>query len=121
MEEMVGGIPRLVLRRAGERVTEELKTSWEKHNHRYTDDPLRRAALVCEEAGEALQAALDLTREVTGLPADEYAALRGHQVRMLRQELVEAAAAAMRALSMMEIENGLLIGQAAAHTEEMHG
>lgn len=29
----------------------------------YTSDPLRRTAIMCEEAGEALKAAVDLTRD----------------------------------------------------------
>lgn len=49
---------------AVKRVLQEITDSRVKHP-RYPVDPLRRAALVCEEAGEALREAVDLTREFT--------------------------------------------------------
>jgi hypothetical protein len=62
-------------------------------------DPLRRAALVAEEAGEALKCALDLTR--ASLPPGKVAPVRAD----LRLELVQTATMAVRVLSAMDEED----------------
>jgi NTP pyrophosphatase (non-canonical NTP hydrolase) len=62
-------------------------------------DPLRRAALVAEEAGEALKAALDLTRSVK--PDANTSKAREE----LRRELVQTATMALRVLTAMEEED----------------
>ncbi len=62
-------------------------------------DPLRRAALVAEEAGEALKAAVDLTR--TSIPSHEIVSVRGE----LRDELVQTVAMALRVLMAMSDED----------------
>jgi hypothetical protein len=62
-------------------------------------DPLRRAALVAEEAGEALKCALDLTR--VSAPSRNTATIRAE----LRTELVQTAAMAQRVLIAMDEED----------------
>lgn len=42
----------------------ESEMEWAESKHpNYPSDPLRRVALICEEAGEALKTVLDLTRK----------------------------------------------------------
>lgn len=65
----------------------------------YPTDPLRRVALVCEESGEALKAALDLTRPSTPLAAIAY------KRDEMRTELLHTAALAVRALIAMADED----------------
>ena len=73
----------------------EIEIAAQRHPN-YPDDPLRRVALMCEEAGEALQAALDLTR------LDEPdRLLRDH----LRHEVVHTAAMAIKLLHAMDEES----------------
>lgn len=62
-------------------------------------DPLRRVALVAEEAGEAVKAALDLTRPT--LPAHDIAYKR----KELRKELVQTVAMGLRVLEAMAEED----------------
>ena len=62
-------------------------------------DPLRRVALVNEEAGEALQAALDYTRGSADTILDPR-----HRERM-RTELVQTASTAINALAAMVRED----------------
>lgn len=64
----------------------------EKLHPNYPNDPLRRVAIVGEEAGESLRAALDLTRGYH-CPS-ESARIRRH----LQMELTQTAAMAIRAL-----------------------
>jgi NTP pyrophosphatase (non-canonical NTP hydrolase) len=70
-----------------------------KRHPTYTSDPLRRAALVAEEAGEALQEALDLTR--ASLPREQFAPTR----ERLKNELTHTAAMAVKALIAMREED----------------
>ena len=62
-------------------------------------DPLRRVALVAEEAGEALKEALDLTRPT--LPAED----RAYRRKMLRIELTHTISVATRVLAAMVEED----------------
>jgi hypothetical protein len=90
-----------------EDVLHEMKRSLEKHPS-YTDSPLRRAALVAEESGEALKEALDLTRGAArgeGVTAVAAMLYRGR----LYQELTECASMALKAMAAMQCE----------HAEEM--
>lgn len=67
-------------------------------------DPLRQAALVCEEAGEALQAALDLTRVrpiTTVVELLETRAARDVARAQLRQEIAHVMAMAIVVLAAM--------------------
>lgn len=76
-------------------------------------DPLRRAGIVLEEAGEAFKEAMDLTRDhamnTTGITPQEAAmanaALDNVIRQKLREELVQTASAAMRVLAAMEAED----------------
>jgi hypothetical protein len=63
-------------------------------------DPLRRAALVVEEAGEALKAALDLTRPNCDMSESARISLR----QDLYNELKQTAAMAIRAMMAMAQE-----------------
>lgn len=65
----------------------------------YPSDPVRRTAIVCEEAGEAIQAALDLTRGKDHLHHD----LGGAKVRLVN-ELTQTAAACINQLRVMRGE-----------------
>ena len=65
----------------------------------YPSDPLRRTALVAEEAGEAVREALDLTR--SSLPAAQLAPTR----KRLERELIHTAAMAVKALIAMREED----------------
>lgn len=65
----------------------------------YPTDPLRRTALVCEEAGEALREALDLTR-VPSMPNNRITDCRSR----LRAELVQTAAMAVRYIIEMDAD-----------------
>ena len=60
----------------------------------YPTDPLRRTAIMCEEAGEALREALDLTN-----PNSSY-----NNKRDLRHETIQTAAMAIRLLQAMMSE-----------------
>lgn len=63
----------------------------------YPSDHLRRTAIMVEEAGEAIRAALQVTR--VGSPVHGYASLED-----LRQELVQTAAMCVRQLKVMAEE-----------------
>lgn len=81
-----------------ESVTVECNRAYREHST-LPADPLRRTAIVVEEAGEALQEALDLTRP--SLPIRSR-----HLVReQLRIELTQTAAAAINVLVAMEEED----------------
>lgn len=71
----------------------------EKLHPNYPHDPLRRVAIVGEEAGEALRAALDMTRPSARAVEREYAKLG------LVDELVQVASTAIRALIAFDEEN----------------
>ena len=79
------------LRRIWADVTAEMERSASRP---YPSDPLRRSALVAEEAGEALAAALDLTRDPGHADA-------GVLRERLRTELIHTAAVTLRALGAM--------------------
>lgn len=81
----------------GRDVLSHVSAEMQRAAHRAApDDPLRRAALVAEEAGEALQAALNLTRPGTaqtdGLKHEFYT------------EMVQTAAMALRILIAMHMD-----------------
>lgn len=66
-------------------------------DRRYTNDVVRRVALIAEEAGEAMAEALDMTRETTtGYPAHRDA---------LYTEIVQTATMCLRALAAMNRED----------------
>lgn len=71
-------------------------------NHRvYPIDSLRRTALMCEEAGEALKAAIDVTRPGGyGLGQEQF-----HQERLFK-ETIQTGAMAIRLLVAMIQERG---------------
>lgn len=74
-----------------DRIEDEL--AWAELQHpNFPIDPLRRAALMCEEAGEALKEALNLTR---GDPTRR---------EPLRHEVVQTAAMAIKLLQAMDEE-----------------
>ena len=85
----------------------ELLRSARLHQH-YTFDPLRRSALVVEEAGEALQAALDLTR-----PIPDPATVSMERLTWLRnklyQETIETAAMAITHAAAMKMEESVWV------------
>lgn len=70
-------------------------TRAEKLHPDYPFNSLRRTAIVCEEAGEALKAALDLTRNTHSL------ATRRRLTNRVHTELTHTAAVAIRALIAM--------------------
>jgi|PlaIllAssembly_1097288.scaffolds.fasta_scaffold94302_2 hypothetical protein len=80
----------------------------EKHSV-YPSDPLRRTALMCEEAGEALKAALDLTRrQRTGALSDIHTAKPVADMRKdLYTEVTQTAVMAIRLLQAMKEEDGV--------------
>ena len=79
-----------------DRIMTEYDRSCIKHPI-YTSDVLRRVAIIAEEAGEAVKAALDLTR-----PSNpDYTLLRAE----LREEVVQTAAMCVKMLMMMERED----------------
>lgn len=59
---------------------------------RFPKDPLRRVAIMCEESGEALRAAIDLTRDfvlnTTGMTAEEVDRRVESDRSALRKELI---------------------------------
>lgn len=65
-----------------------------------TLDPVRRVAIVMMEAGEAMEAALDVTRE---LPLELHAAAKVN----LQVELEQVAATCIRILIAMESQEGV--------------
>lgn len=85
-------------RRATDDVLIEIANSRHDHPH-YTDDPVRRVGLVCEETGEAMQRALDLTRE-----GADIATRRIDMQRQLYTELSQVAATALTAMAAMRME-----------------
>lgn len=86
----------------------EIERAAAKHP-RYPTDPLRRTAIMVEEAGEAIQAALDLTRDwainTTGLTSEQTADKMRRIVDDARYKLfdetVQTAAMAIRLLVAM--------------------
>lgn len=60
-------------------------------------DPLRRVALIGEEAGEALKAVLDFTRGGT-VPSRSY---QNEDREHVKSEVIQTAAMALRVLSVM--------------------
>lgn len=82
-------------------ILDELSRSRKQHPV-YPDDPLRRTAIMCEESGEALKEAVDLTR-TTPVPT------LGDQLRsrnQLFQETVQTGAMAVKLLVAMIKERG---------------
>lgn len=81
-------------------VMQEINRSCAKHP-RYPADPLRRTAIMVEEAGEAIKDALDLTRSrvVTSMREDDDLRTR------LRHEVVQTAAMAIKMLVAMNRED----------------
>ena len=66
----------------------------------YPKDPLRQAALVCEEAGELMKEALDLTRPTRGLGT---MARRASIRRRIINEAVHTAVMAIRMAAVTHI------------------
>lgn len=98
------------------KVWEELKRANELHPD-YPSDHLRRTAIMVEEAGEAIRAALDLTRDTTSGPDRStkwYAEARAN----LRAELMQTAAMAIRQLVAMEQDAEGAVKQGAEEQEE---
>lgn len=76
----------------------EVVSSEEKHG-RLPQDPVRVNTILVEEVGEHAEAVLDLTREYIKTPiVDRYA--------HAREELVQVAAVAMRAIEALDREYG---------------
>ena len=73
----------------------EIARSEEQHPN-YPVDPLRRTAIMCEEAGEALQTALDLTNWHRATPKSG---------TRLRYEVLQTAAMAIKLLQAMDEES----------------
>jgi hypothetical protein len=80
----------------------------------YPVDPVRRAAILAEEAGEAIAAALDLTRVGTPKTNLEELDLRSH----LYEEAVQAAAMAIRLIVAMQREKESTDAQRARVTSD---
>lgn len=79
-------------------VLDELMATKDRH---FPVDPLRGAALVAEEAGELLKAALDLTRQVH---RKDHATLYLEQ-EALHEEAIHTAAVALRMVNQLERSN----------------
>lgn len=84
-------------------VMKELDLSIAKHPH-YPADPLRRTAIMAEEAGEAIKAAVDLTRP----PIEQSthgAPLTNFELSVMREalykELTQTAAMCIKQMSAM--------------------
>ena len=71
-------------------------TRAEEIHPNYPMDPLRQTALMCEEAGEALKAALDLTRPIGSATAYR---------RRLRRETVQTAVMAIKLLEALRFDD----------------
>ena len=82
------------LARVWTQIMSEMARAEIAHPRYPVDDPVRCAAIVAEEAGEALGAALDLTR-----PGGAVAPMA--IAENLRSELIQTAATAIRALISM--------------------
>lgn len=78
----------------------ELKRAQSLHPY-YAADHLRRTAIMMEEAGEAVKAALELTRDGDSSPVEKL-----EMKEELRAELIQTAAMAIRQLVAMEVEDG---------------
>lgn len=82
-------------------IANEIRIAVDIHPN-YPTDPLRRVALICEESGEALKEALDLTR-----PTDEVLASFSESAVVqfnMRREVVQTAAMAVKMLIEMRKE-----------------
>lgn len=83
-------------------ISTELERALEKHPVT-PKDPLRRTAIICEEAGEALREAVDLTRPPQGETSHPgtYTEIR----ERLRHEIIQTGAMAFRMLLAMDAED----------------
>jgi hypothetical protein len=89
-------------------IYEEIVRSCEKHPQ-YPRDPLRRVAIMVEEAGEALKDAVDLTRPINVAGHPDYVAYVESELKQkrkdMRRELVQTAAMCVKALLAMRRED----------------
>jgi NTP pyrophosphatase (non-canonical NTP hydrolase) len=88
------------------RIFAEIRDSESKHP-KMPADPIRRAALLVEEVGEVMKAAIDQTRPLEG---DD--PLRIREVTLFKEvwrETTQVAAQAIRQLSEMEIEYARIV------------
>jgi hypothetical protein len=82
------------------RVCAEIERARSKHREfPGNNNPVRSAGIICEEAGEAMKDALDVTREGNNPSRRDYLRIA------LRTEIVQVAAMAILWLEMMENED----------------
>lgn len=92
-----------ILRAVWSDVMDEIQRSVTKHPF-YPTDPLRRTAIMMEEAGEAIQAALDLTRTTPDARQSALPDLRIKDRHRLYEETVQTAAMCIKLLASMKME-----------------